>query len=230
MGNTCTRGCRFCHIKTRKNGIPLDPEEPQKVAQAAKELGLRHIVLTSVARDDLEDEGVSHFSQCIQACREVAPKVRVEILTPDFHAKKILIQRLCQTPPDIFNHNIETVERLQSSVRHRANYKTSLKTLSLVKQFSPNSLIKSGIMVGLGETNQELLNCFQDLRKIGVDILTIGQYMRPSKRHLSVKRYVTPQAFNELRDQSLAMGFKMVFSGPYVRSSYMADKVSLGLI
>jgi lipoyl synthase len=225
MGEFCTRGCRFCHIKTRKTGAPLDPFEPQKIADATQELGLKHVVLTSVARDDLPDEGAGHFASCVKACRDISPQLRVEVLTPDFHGQSTLIKKFSKDPPHIFNHNLETVERLQSSVRHRATYQTSLKTLSLAKALIPNVIIKSGIMLGLGETRSELIQCFKDIYQRGGDILTLGQYLRPSKKHLSVQKYYTLSEFDELKHLALKVGFRTVFSGPYVRSSYMADTV-----
>ncbi len=224
MGNICTRACRFCQIHTRRKPGPIDPQEPKNVAKVAKELGLRHVVLTSVTRDDLPDEGIAHFMETIQACREQMPEARIEILTPDFHANSELFAKLAETPPDIFNHNLETIERLQKHIRPFASYETSLKALTLAKKIFPNNaLTKSGLMVGLGETDEEVLQACQDLADHGVSILTLGQYLRPSQKHEPVHRFVHPDQFALYKKEALQMGYKYVFSGPYVRSSYMAD-------
>jgi lipoic acid synthetase len=221
LGDVCTRHCGFCAIKTGKP-LPLDPQEPQRLAEAAKRMGLKHIVVTSVARDDLPDEGAGQFAATIRALHAAIPNAIVEVLTPDFKAKSWCIRRVVDAEPEIFNHNIETVARLQAIVRPQARYDRSLKVLETVKQMNPAIYTKSGIMLGLGETREEVLQTMRDLRNAGVDALTIGQYLRPTQRHLPVQEYIHPDQFEEYRVLGEEMGFLFVASGPFIRSSYNA--------
>lgn len=225
LGDVCTRNCGFCAIKVGRPDLP-DPEEPRRVAEIAREMGLRHVVVTSVARDDLEDEGAGHFAQTILALRETIPNGIIEVLVPDFKNKRWLIKMVTDAHPDIYNHNIETVERLSPEVRPQAKYRRSLEVLQAVKQIEPNIYTKSGLMLGLGETYEEILQALRDLRDMGVDSLTIGQYLRPTLHHLPVVEYVKPEIFTELEQTGNEMGFLFVASGPFVRSSYNAIEFS----
>ncbi len=221
LGDTCTRTCGFCNVKS---GVPthLDLDEPRRVANSVKELGLRHAVITSVDRDDLKDGGASIFSETVKLIRETSPKCTVEILIPDFKGDEKAFEIIMQNPPDILNHNLETVERLYHAVRPQAKYKRSLE---LIKWFKDKGLrTKSGIMVGIGEKTEEVISLMRDLREHECDIMTIGQYLQPTKQHLPVDRYVTLEEFAMYREEGLKMGFKAVESGPLVRSSYHADK------
>lgn len=222
MGSNCTRACRFCAIGYEKPA-PLDSEEPNRVATAAEKMKLEYVVITSVARDDLPDEGAAHFAETVLKVREKLPKAGIEILTPDFNGRKELIQVVLDAVPTVFNHNLETCERLSPPVRGRAKYRRSLKVLEDAKEMS-NGLVltKSGIMVGLGETDEEVLDCINDLYASKVDILTIGQYLPPSRKHWKLKRYVSPEKFSEWADYAKKLGFKSVASSPMVRSSYKA--------
>jgi len=222
LGDVCTRACRFCHVATGL-GRPVDPDEPRQVAAAARELGLRHVVLTSVNRDDLPDQGSGQFARTIAAVREAAPAATVEVLTPDFRGDAPCIDRVIDAGPDVYNHNLETVPRLYPSVRIGARYPRSLALLARVKERRPELLTKSGLMLGLGETREELLDVLADLRASGVDCLTLGQYLRPTLRHLPVERYLEPTEFAELGAAAAALGFRHVESGPLVRSSFRAD-------
>ena len=222
LGDVCTRACRFCHVATGL-GRPVDPREPEQVADAAAELGLRHVVLTSVNRDDLPDQGSEQFARTIAALRARAPGASVEVLTPDFRGDAACIDRVCDAGPEVYNHNLETVPRLYRQVRIGARYDRSLALLARVKARRPQALAKSGLMLGLGETGDELLAVFRDLRAAGVDCLTLGQYLRPTLRHLPVARYVEPLEFTELAGEARALGFRHVESGPLVRSSFHAD-------
>jgi lipoic acid synthetase len=227
MGDTCTRGCRFCSVKTSKAPPPLDPEEPEKVSTAIAKWGLDYVVLTSVDRDDLEDQGADHFRQVVQRLKEKKPDLLVEALTPDFQGNKELIHAVATSGLDVFAHNIETVERLTPRVRdHRAKYHQSLEVLKYAKSVG-TSLTKTSIMLGLGETDEELMTTLEDLRAVDVDVVTLGQYLQPTKQHLPVKEYVTPEKFEELQVKAEAMGFKYVASGPLVRSSYKAGEFFL---
>jgi lipoic acid synthetase len=223
MGEICTRNCRFCAIR---GGTPesLDPGEPARIAEAARRLELKHVVVTSVTRDDLPDGGASHFVETVRAIR-AAIDASIEILTPDFLGDKDSILAAADCKPDIFNHNVETVPRLYGGVRPMADYEHSLDLLQLVKSSHPDILTKSGFMVGLGETEDEVQSLLSDLRSTGCDIVTIGQYLQPSREHLPVERYVHPDEFEEYRRFSEEMGFLGVASGPYVRSSYNARKI-----
>lgn len=222
LGETCTRNCGFCAVKTGR-GEPVDPYEPTKVASMVKKLNLRHAVVTSVTRDDLPDEGANQFAKTIKAIKLLNPNTTVEVLTPDFHARRDLIAIVVEAKPDVYNHNVETVPRLQKLVRPQGSYERSLRVLKIVKELAPTMLTKSGLMLGLGERMDEVVEVLKDLRAIGCDIVTIGQYLQPTRRHLPVARYVTPEEFAELERIGYELGFKYVFSGPFVRSSYLAD-------
>lgn len=224
LGDVCTRSCGFCAIKTGR-GLPVEADEPRRVAVAAKDLGLRYVVVTSVARDDLEDEGAGHFAQTIREIRLAIQDVQIEVLTPDFHARRNLIRIVVDAKPEVFNHNLETVKRLQREVRPQAGYERSLDVLRQVKDLDASVSTKSGIMLGLGEHEDEVLSAAQDLRAAGCDILTLGQYLAPSNDHLRMVEYIAPEVFNQLAQKAKLMGFREVFSGPYVRSSYHAGEV-----
>ena len=222
LGDVCTRGCRYCAVA---KGAPalLDPEEPQHVAEAAEQLGLRHIVVTSVTRDDLPDGGAEHFAQTILALRERLPQSTVEVLIPDFQGVESALDTVLAARPDILNHNLETVERLQPSVRPQADYARSLSVLRHAAQTGART--KSGLMLGMGETDGELLSALRDLRATGVSLLTLGQYLAPSSAHHPVARFVTPSEFDHWRTEALALGFFSVASAPHVRSSYHAEEL-----
>lgn len=225
MGGICTRGCRFCAVETRRAGMPLDPDEPRNVAATIADMKLDYVVVTSVDRDDLPDQGAGHFAACIQAIRAAAPRTLVEVLIPDFRGDAGLLQVIVDARPDVLSHNVETVERLTPKVRDpRAGYAQSLELLARVKRQDPERLTKSSLMVGVGETEDEVLTAMGDLRAVGVDFLTIGQYLRPSDKHLAVETYVPPETFDRYRDLGLGLGFKFVASGPLVRSSYRAGE------
>jgi lipoyl synthase len=226
LGNLCTRGCGFCSVpKSRAPGLP-DPGEPENVARMAAALKLRYVVITSVNRDDLPDGGSEHFARTVGEVRNALPYGRVEVLTPDFCGDLGAVARVLDAAPHVFNHNMETVARLYRRVRPQADYKQSLDVLRFAKRYRPEALTKSGFMAGLGETEAEVRALLDDLRENSVDVATIGQYLQPTRRNLRVAEYVTPQQFDSYRDYGLAIGFKMVFSGPFVRSSYMADAVN----
>jgi len=224
MGPLCTRNCRFCDIDPGQPGT-LDPSEPARVAAAAKELGLGFVVVTSVTRDDLSDGGAAHIAQTVQDIHRVIPKAGVEVLTPDFRGNIASIDKVIQSRPDVFNHNVETVPRLYSQVRPGAVYSQSLKLLKYVSE-SSGIVTKSGLMVGLGETAAELQAVFYDLARIGVTVLTIGQYLAPSADHLPVVRYITPEEFEAYQKIAEEAGILRVLSGPLVRSSYNADSMA----
>jgi lipoyl synthase len=224
MGNVCTRNCRFCNVAP---GIPqpLDPEEASKLADTVAHMGLKYVVITSVTRDDLPDGGASHFTACIKAVREQNPDIKIEILTPDFHyCMEQALEILGSELSDIFNHNIETVPRLYPEVRPQADYQVSLRLLKKHKERFPSVFTKSGMMLGLGETADEVEQVLKDLRQHDVDKLTLGQYLQPTKNHLPVVRYITPQEFADFAKLAYRMGFKHVASAPLVRSSYHADQ------
>lgn len=229
LGNLCTRGCGFCSVPKghpAKQDMRLDAAEPANVARMAAEMKLRYVVLTSVNRDDLPDGGSHHFAETVKAIRAALPEARVEVLTPDFCGDLQAVARVLDAGPHVFNHNMETVPRLYRKVRPQANYQQSLDVLAFARKYSPDVLTKSGFMVGLGETEEEIQQLLRDLHAHQVDVATIGQYLQPTRRNLPVKQFVTPQEFDSYRDFGLSLGFKMVFSGPLVRSSYMADLVS----
>ncbi|MFM7321071.1 MAG: lipoyl synthase [Armatimonadota bacterium] len=221
MGDTCTRSCRFCAIKTGR-GEPLDPKEPARIAHAAAEWGLRHVVVTSVNRDELPDGGASHFAGIIEALRAQAPGASVEVLTPDFRGKRTAIEIVCRAKPDVFNHNTETVPRLYRTVRPQARYVRTLDFLRTVKEIDPTIYTKSGIILGLGETEEEVVAVLSDWKDAGVDAVTLGQYLKPGKGYLDVVEYLHPDRFERYREIAEEMGFLYVASGPFVRSSYNA--------
>jgi len=225
MGDTCTRSCRFCAVKTGR-GLPLDPDEPRRVAESAATLGLRHVVVTSVNRDELPDGGARHFAQTIHWLRDLLPDAMVEVLTPDFLGNKQSIQTVVDARPDIFNHNIETVPRLYRHVRPQARYARSLQFLAYIKEADPTIHTKSGFMVGFGETRSEVAALLQDLKQHNVDAITIGQYLKPGKNYLDVVEYVHPDVFAEYKKMGEEMGFLFVASAPFVRSSYNAKEFS----
>ena len=220
-GDRCTRACGFCAVTTAKP-FPLEADEPQRVAEAVRRMKLKHVVITAVARDDLKDGGAVHFAQTIEAIRAMDPSVTIEVLTPDFHAKDELLQLVVDAKPRIFNHNLETVERLTPLVRSRAKYRRSLEVLAKVKALAPSIVTKSGLMLGLGETSEELFAAMDDLRQSGVQVLTLGQYLRPSPQHLPVVEYIHPDIFEQHKVTAYSKGFEHVASGPLVRSSYHA--------
>ncbi|VAX76505.1 lipoyl synthase [Buchnera aphidicola] len=223
LGDICTRKCPFCAVK-KGRALALDTEEPKKIFNTAVQLNLKYIVLTSVSRDDLKDGGAQHFSNCIYEIRK-KKDIKIEILVPDFRKKeKVALDVINKYPPDIFNHNIENVPRLYSIVRPGANYNNSLNLLYKFKNMCPKIPTKSGLMLGLGESKQEVIDVLKDLKSVGVSVITIGQYMQPSQNHLSVQKYVTPKEFVILKDIALSLGFDKVFCGPLVRSSYHAHK------
>lgn len=223
LGDECTRRCSFCAVGTARPKPP-EEDEPQRLADAAAKLGLRHVVITSVARDDLPDEGAGHFARCIAAVRERLPESTIEVLVPDFHGKRELIRIVTDARPEVYNHNLETVARLQKKVRPAARYERTLNVLRTAKQLDPRVVTKSGLMVGLGETRDELVQAFHDLAGHQCDMLTIGQYLRPGgDRYAAVERYYPPEEFDELADLAKSAGIRAVASGPFVRSSYFAE-------
>jgi len=223
LGDVCTRACRFCAV-TSGRPTELDVGEPLRVAESVAELGLRHAVITSVDRDDLRDGGAEIFARTIRAIRRRSPSTSIEVLTPDFQGDREAIRIVAEARPDIFNHNTETVPRLYARIRPRAVFERSLGLLGFVKQLNPEMITKSGVMVGLGEETDELLQVFRGMRAHSIDVLTVGQYLRPSKKHAEVVRYYRPEEFLELKQAALAMGFEHVEAGALVRSSYHADE------
>lgn len=223
MGEICTRACSFCNVATGKPN-PLDPFEPTNVAAAVAKLGLQHVVITSVDRDDLDDGGAAHFAEVIRATREMSPGTTIEILTPDFLRKEGALEVVVAARPDVFNHNLETVPRLYGEVRPGARYFHSLRLLDQVKRIDPTIFTKSGIMVGLGEGKEEVLQVMDDLRAADVDFMTIGQYLQPTPKHHVIDRFVTPDEFDHYKKMALAKGFLVVSSSPLTRSSYHADE------
>jgi lipoic acid synthetase len=229
LGNLCTRGCGFCSVpkgSPAKQDMRLDPEEPENVARMAARMNLRYVVITSVNRDDLADGGSRHFGRTVREVRSALPDARVEVLTPDFCGDVEAVARVLDAGPHVFNHNMETVPRLYRRVRPQADYRQSLRVLEFARRHRPGVLTKSGFMVGLGETDAEVRELLRDIRSAGTDVATIGQYLQPTRRNLPVTEYVEPGQFDAYREFGLSIGFKMVFSGPLVRSSYMADHVS----
>jgi lipoic acid synthetase len=225
LGNICTRDCRFCSIATGKPES-LDIGEPQRVAEAVEKMNLKHVVITSVTRDDVLDGGAEIFAQTITAVKERVPDLTVEVLTPDFWGRKESLYKVLDAGPIVFNHNIETVKRLQRSIRSGATYERSMSILRYASEYAEGSIkVKSGIMLGLGETNEEVSQTMQDLYDNGVRLLTIGQYMAPTRDHAHTKRFVTPREFVDFEDEAYRIGFDAVASGPLVRSSYRADKM-----
>lgn len=228
MGDICTRRCPFCDV-AHGRPLPLNKDEPREMAVAIADMGLKYVVITSVDRDDLRDGGAQHFADCIRETREHAKEIEIEVLVPDFRGRMdIALDILKQTPPDVFNHNLETVPSLYKKVRPGSDYQWSLNLLKRYKACAPNVLTKSGLMLGIGETIEEVEQVMSDLRAHDVDMLTLGQYLQPSREHLAVERFVTPQEFDDLAVLAKKMGFKHVASGPMVRSSYHADKQAKG--
>jgi len=220
-GERCTRACGFCAVTTAKP-FALEADEPERVAEAVKRMRLKHVVVTAVARDDLKDGGAEHFAKTIEAIRAAQPEIAIEVLTPDFHAKDECLRMVADAKPHIFNHNVETVERLTPLVRSRAKYRLSLQVLKRMKEIAPEIVTKSGIMLGLGETEPEIFQTMDDLREAGVQVLTMGQYLRPTAQHLPVVEYVHPDTFKLYQEIAEKKGFEHVASGPLVRSSYHA--------
>jgi lipoic acid synthetase len=229
MGPLCTRTCKFCSVNKGLPG-PLDEEEPSRIAKASLQMGLRHVVLTSVNRDDLPDQGAGHFARTIKALQEAISGVAVEVLTPDFQGREDCVAIVLAANPVVFNHNVETVPRLYRRVRPGSKYRRSLQVLATAKRLRQDIPTKSGLMLGLGETRDEVLDVMRDMRQIDCDFLTLGQYLRPSRDQLPVERYVTPEEFDELGRLAWQMGFKMVHSGPLVRSSYHAEELAQQLV
>jgi lipoic acid synthetase len=223
LGSVCTRACAFCNVATGKPDL-LDPHEPERLAEAVGKLGLQHVVITSVDRDDLDDGGAGHFARVITALRETSPQCTVEVLTPDFMKKTGALEIVIKARPDVFNHNLETVPRLYPAIRPGARYFTSLNLLKRAKEIDASIFTKSGLMVGLGETREEIGQVMDDLRAADVDFLTIGQYLQPTPKHAAVDRYVTPEEFDSYATLARAKGFLMVSASPLTRSSYHADE------
>ena len=225
MGEVCTRGCRFCAVNTRRNGSPLDPEEPVNVAKAIAQLQLDYVVITSVDRDDLPDQGASHFAACIEAIREKNPETLIEVLVPDFQGRTKLLNVVLHAQPNVLAHNVECVRSVTRKVRDpRANYDQSLHVLRTAKKINPTILTKTSLMVGVGETNNEIIEAMSDIIEAHVDFLTIGQYLQPSSKHLKIERFVHPTQFTAWKEIGEKMGFQYVASGPLVRSSYRAGE------
>lgn len=223
LGEVCTRACSFCNVSTGKPS-PVDEDEPRRVAEAVQEMGLQHVVITSVDRDDLEDGGALHFVNVISAIREASPGTTIEILTPDFLRKDGWENAVIDARADVFNHNLETVPRLYFSIRPGARYYHSLRLLERVKMRDPNQFTKSGLMVGLGETKEEVMQVMDDMRSAGIDFLTIGQYLQPTRKHAAVDRFVHPDEFRSYEEIARSKGFLMVSASPLTRSSYHADE------
>lgn len=228
LGSVCTRACRFCNVATGRPDL-LDPHEPEKLASIIAKLNLKHVVITSVDRDDLDDGGASHFAACIEQIRKTSPQTTIEVLTPDFLGKRGARDIMVAAAPDVFNHNVETVPRLHPTIRIKAKYFNSLSLLEEVKRKDPKIFTKSGLMVGLGEKKGEVLQVMDDMRVAGVDFLTIGQYLQPSAKHVQVERYVTDEEFRYYKEAAFSRGFLMVSSSALTRSSYHADEDFLRL-
>lgn len=225
MGDTCTRGCRFCNVKTGNPKGAIDPFEPEKVAYSISQMDLEYVVITTVDRDDLEDQGAEHFARTVRTIKKLAPDLIVEILAGDFRGDRNLVNHLTDAKPDVYAHNIETVRRLTPSVRDpRAGYDQTLSVLKMVKEHDPSRYTKTSIMLGLGETDEEILQTLKDLRAVGCDVVTFGQYLQPTPRHLKVVEFVTPEKFKEWQKIAEELGFLYVASGPLVRSSYRAGE------
>jgi lipoic acid synthetase len=227
LGDRCTRRCRYCAVDTAKPLSP-DPGEPERVAQAAARLGLRYVVLTSVDRDDLADGGASHFAATVEAVRRALPRAGVEVLTPDFKGDRGALETVLAAEPAVFNHNIETVPRLFRHLRPQGSYRLSLELLAAARALRPDIPSKSGLMLGLGETDAEIVAVLRDLRAHGVEIVTLGQYLRPTREHEPVHRYLAPEAFAELEREARAIGFPTVYAGVFVRSSFNAEELYRG--
>lgn len=229
LGNLCTRGCAFCSVpkgSPAKREFTLDADEPRHVAEMAGEMDLKYVVITSVNRDELPDGGSAHWAETVREVRKALPKARIEVLTPDFCGDMDAVARVLDAGPDVYNHNMETVERLYRRVRPQADYQQSLDVLAFARRYSPGVLAKSGLMVGLGETVEEVETLLRDVRSSDVHVATIGQYLQPTRRNMAVAEYVPPEQFAAYQEFGMSIGFQMVFSGPFVRSSYMADLVN----
>ena len=224
MGNQCSRFCKFCNIKTNKQPPPLDKDEPNHLAQAIKTMKLHHVTITSVTRDDLDDKGANHYSKCIIEIKNKSPNSSIEILTPDFSGKTKLLDIVLQTNPNIFNHNIETTKQLSPKIRPQSSYNRSLKVLQYAKKKYPNIKIKSGLMLGLGESIEDVKNTLIDLQQIKVDFITIGQYLRPTSKNINVMKYITPDQFKQLSKFAYKLGFSHVVSSPFARSTLNAEE------
>ena len=224
LGDRCTRRCGYCAVSTARPAAP-DPAEPGRISELAVRMGLRYVVLTAVARDDLRDGGAEHFAATVEAIRDRAPSVRIEVLTPDFKGRWESTRRVVSARPDVFNHNVETVSRLFPRVRPQGSYRRSLDLLAGVKRARPDQVTKSGLMIGLGETDAEVEEVLGDLREARVDVVTLGQYLRPSRDHLPVARYLPPSGFEHLAERARSLGFPAVYSGVFVRSSFNAEEV-----
>ena len=228
LGDVCTRSCCFCAVESSRIGKPLDPQEPERLAEAVKKLGIKYVVITSVDRDDLSDGGAEHFARCVSSIKKLSPESRVELLIPDFGGKIEPLKTVVSSRPNVIGHNIETVGRLQKKVRDpRASYEVSLNILETIKKLDNRIWTKSSLMVGIGETKLEVLNSLKDLKDRNLDIITIGQYLQPNRNKLPVEEYVEPETFNYFKIEAEKLGFKKVFSGPLVRSSYHAAELSL---
>lgn len=225
LGSLCTRGCRFCAVSKMAKGESVDASEPEKLAIAIKEWGLDYVVITSVCRDDLPDQGSSHFARCVEEIKKENKNTMVELLIPDFHGDEECIGRIANSKPHVIGHNIETVERISPSIRdRRASYGQSLFVLEKIKKMDKSIYTKSAIMLGMGESEEETIQSMKDLRSVDVDFLAIGQYLRPSQKHAEVKEYITPEKFNRFKGIAMDLGFKYVAAGPFVRSSYRAGE------
>jgi lipoic acid synthetase len=228
MGDLCTRHCRFCAVKSRFKSDPLDHTEPFRTAKAIKEWGLRYVVITSVCRDDIEDGGAGHVSSTVRAMKKICPKTIIETLIPDFQGNASFLEKIVSSKPEVISHNIETVSRLTPKVRDgRASYNQSLQVLKKIKELDSKIFTKSSIMLGIGETDDEVVQSAHDLRSVGVDIITIGQYLQPTAKHLPVVQYLTPERFRWFKEVTEQMGFKYVAAGPLVRSSFRAGELFL---
>jgi len=225
LGKACTRKCGFCSITSSPTPPPADPHEPERIGKSVRELGLKHVVITMVARDDMPDGGAAHLLHVVKEIRKQNPGTTVELLTSDFQGSYESLDILLQDPPEIFNHNVETVRRLTPRVRHKATYERSLEMLDYVKKKSPQTLTKSGLMLGLGETEDEIVQTLHDLHAVGVQIVTAGQYLQPTRNHLLVKAFIPPEAFDKLSETGKSIGIPYIFAGPFVRSSYNAGVV-----
>lgn len=226
MGNECTRNCKFCAVNHDKKPVPLETDEPKRVADAAKKMGLKYVVVTSVTRDDLPDGGASHFAEVIRELRNAIPDVKVEVLTPDFNNDREAIKTVLDAKPTVFNHNMETVKRLAGEIRNKATYQRSLDVLKTAVELSNGTIpVKSGLMVGLGETDDEVVETIRELRSIGVEILTVGQYLPPTNEHWPLERYVEPDTFKKWEKMARELGFSFVACAPLVRSSYSAAEL-----
>ncbi len=228
LGNICTRNCAFCAVK-KGNPLPPDESEPERVAEVSKKLGLRYVVITSVTRDDLEDGGAGIFEKCIKELRKIESVKGIEVLIPDFKGSEEALEKVIRAKPTVINHNLETVRRLYPRVRPMADYERSLELLKRVKETDPSIITKSGIMVGLGESEEEIVELMKDLRSVNCDIITIGQYLQPTRNHLPVERFIPPEEFKRYEEIAYSMGFKLAFCAPLVRSSYRAEE-SLNLL